>query len=132
MANKNENVEFEYYGIFLGWQAKHKIRKIFHLFCVPLVHIYFIVAIQSKKLGDSVNTLFSELFVLFGTSLPYFSPHTSLLSFFATLKYSCIFTSAGSICNAKDILPSSEFMYFSGVMSAPLKNRLWETPYFSQ
>ena len=29
--------------------------------------------------------------------LPYFSPHTSLLSFFATLKYSCIFTSAGSI-----------------------------------
>lgn len=64
--------------------------------------------------------------------LPYFSTHTSLLSFFAALKYSRIFTSAGSICNAKDILPSSEFMYFSGVMSAPLKNRLWETPYFSQ
>lgn len=47
MANKNENVEFEYYGIFLGWQAKHKIRKIFHLFFVPLVHIYFIVATQT-------------------------------------------------------------------------------------
>ena len=82
-------------------------------------------------LGNSVISPFPS-FSLSKTSLPYFSPHTSLRSFFAALKYSRIFTSAGSICNAKDILPSSEFMYFSGVMSAPLKNRLWETPYFSQ
>lgn len=62
MANKNENVEFEYYGIFLGWQAKHKIRKIFHLFCVPLVHIYFIVATQVRKLANPLFTRVCEFF----------------------------------------------------------------------
>lgn len=78
MANKNENVEFEYYGIFLGWQAKHKIRKMFHLFCVPLVHIYFIVAIQSKKLGDSVNTLFPSFLFYLELHCPTFprTPHS--------------------------------------------------------
>lgn len=78
MANKNENVEFEYYGIFLGWQAKHKIGKIFHLFCVPLVHIYFIVAIQSKKLGDSVNTLFPSFLFYLELHCPTFprTPHS--------------------------------------------------------